>query len=61
MPYRDTLLREKIQRHGERAARRVEGERPETPAEATQRQNPKMLDISNETILGLNLLETLTT
>jgi len=61
MPYKDSLLRERVERRGTKAAERLEADRPQSVAERTQQQNPLMMDISGTSIIGLTLLENLTT
>ena len=56
MPYRDTQLREKLGRLAEAEANRVQDDLPETPRERTARQNPFVVDISDQTIIGLSLI-----
>lgn len=61
MPYRDTQLRERLGRLAEAQANHVQDDLPETKQERTARQNPKVLDISGSTIIGLSVIEGMTT
>jgi hypothetical protein len=61
MPYEDSKERQAVQDRATLSANRVQANLPESVRDRRNRQNLKIVDQTGESIMGLAIIETMTT